>query len=136
MINGWQPECRPETGVYCHTVQEGRVRQSRRATEGIAAKAREHADKAVDVLVEGMDDPDGRIRIAAAKEILDRGYGKPLTMTADVTNKIEEFDDESLDAAISVLRSAINADGEVGGASATSNGKHFPPASPARRQGS
>jgi len=82
--------------------------------KGIAAKAREHADKAVEVLVAGMDDPDGRIRIAAAKEILDRGYGKPLTMTADVTNKIEDFDDESLDAAISVLRSAIGADSEAG----------------------
>jgi hypothetical protein len=82
--------------------------------KGIAAKAREHTDKALDVLVEGLVDSDGRIRIAAAKEILDRGYGKALTMTADVTNKIEEFDDESLDAAISVLRSAISADSEAG----------------------
>lgn len=82
--------------------------------KGISAKAREHTDKAIDVLVAGMADADGRIRIAAAKEILDRGYGKPLTMTADVTNKIEEFDDESLDAAISVLRSAISADSEAG----------------------
>lgn len=82
--------------------------------KGIAAKAREHTDKALDVLVEGLADSDGRIRIAAAKEILDRGYGKALTMTADVTNKIEEFDDESLDAAISVLRSAISTDSEAG----------------------
>jgi hypothetical protein len=82
--------------------------------KGIAAKAREHADKALDVLVEGLSDGDGRIRIAAAKELLDRGYGKALTMTADISNKIEEFDDESLDAAISVLRSAIGADAEVG----------------------
>lgn len=81
--------------------------------KGIAAKAREHADKAVEVLVAGMADNDARVRIAAAKEILDRGYGKPLTMTADVTNKIEEFDDESLDAAISVLRSTIGSDGEI-----------------------
>lgn len=86
--------------------------------KGIAAKAREHADKAVEVLVAGMSDADGRIRVAAAKEILDRGYGKPLTMTADVTNKIEEFDDESLDAAISVLRSAIGSDGEIDGGEA------------------
>lgn len=81
--------------------------------KGIAAKAREHADKAVEVLVAGMSDTDGRIRIAAAKEILDRGYGKALTMTADISDKIEEFDDESLDAAISALRSAIGADEQV-----------------------
>lgn len=82
--------------------------------KGIAALAREHKDKALDVLVAGMDNEDARVRIAAAKEILDRGYGKPLTMTADVTNKIEDFDDESLDAAISVLRSAISTDSEAG----------------------
>lgn len=76
--------------------------------KGIAAKAREHTDRAVEVLVNALDDADARVRITAAKEIIDRGYGKPLTMTADVTNKIEDFDDESLDAAISVLRSAIN----------------------------
>lgn len=81
--------------------------------KGIAALAREHKDKALDVLVAGMSDEDARVRIAAAREILDRGYGKPLTMTADVSNKIEEFDDESLDAAISVLRSAIGADGDI-----------------------
>ena len=81
--------------------------------KGIAAKAREHTDSALDVLVNGLTDADGRIRIAAAKEILDRGYGKALTMTADISNKIEEFDDESLDAAISALRSAISSDGET-----------------------
>lgn len=81
--------------------------------KGIAALAREHKDKALDVLVAGMADEDARVRIASAREILDRGYGKPLTMTADVSNKIEEFDDESLDAAIAVLRSAIGADGDI-----------------------
>lgn len=83
--------------------------------KGLAARAREHADKAIEVLVNGMDDEDPRVKIAAAKEILDRGYGKALTMTADVTNKLEEFDDESLDAAIDALRTAIgtpNEDGE------------------------
>lgn len=81
--------------------------------KGVAAKAREFTDKALEVLVNGMDDPDARVRITAAKEIIDRGYGKALTMTADISNKIEEFDDESLDAAISVLRSAIGSDGEI-----------------------
>lgn len=89
--------------------------------KGIAAKAREHADKAVEVLVAGMADQDARVRIAAAKEILDRGYGKPLTMTADVTNKIEDFDDESLDAAISVLKEAIAVETGEGEAAATAH---------------
>lgn len=82
--------------------------------KGIAARAREHTDKAIEVLVAGMDDDDPRVKIAAAKEILDRGYGKPLTMTADVSNKLEEFDDESLDAAISALRTVIGATDETG----------------------
>ncbi|MDL2203531.1 DUF5681 domain-containing protein [Brucella intermedia] len=82
--------------------------------KGIAAKAREHTDRAVEVLVAGMSDQDARVRIAAAKEILDRGYGKPLTMTADVSNKLEEFDDESLDAAIDTLRAAVSAAEETG----------------------
>ena len=87
--------------------------------KGLAARAREHADKAIEVLVAGMDDDDPRVQIAAAKEILDRGYGKPLTMTADVTNKLEEFDDESLDAAISTLRTVIGSTDEAGDGKAT-----------------
>lgn len=82
--------------------------------KGIAAKAREHTDRALEVLVEALDDDDTRVRITAAKEIIDRGFGKPLTMTADVTNKIEDFDDESLDAAISVLKSALGTSDEPG----------------------
>lgn len=82
--------------------------------KGIAAKAREHTDRAVEVLVQGMESGDERIRIAAAREIIDRGYGKPLTVTADVTNRIEDFDDESLDAALSVLRAVIGNPGKDG----------------------
>lgn len=77
--------------------------------KGIAAKAREHTDKALDVLVEGMADEDPRVRVAAAKEVLDRGWGKPLTMTADVTKKLDEFTDDDLDAGIAFLRAAISA---------------------------
>lgn len=77
--------------------------------KGIAAKAREHTDKALDVLIEGMADLDSRVRITAAKEILDRGWGKPLTMTADVTKKLDEFTDDDLDAGIAFLRAALSA---------------------------
>lgn len=87
--------------------------------KGIAAKAREHTDKALEVLVEGMEDKDPRVRVTAAKELLDRGWGKPLTMTADVTKKLDEFTDDDLDAGIAFLRAAISAasaDGDGEGA--------------------
>lgn len=83
--------------------------------KGIAAKAREYTDQALEVLVEGMADKDSRVRVAAAKEVLDRGWGKPLTMTADVTKKLDEFTDDDLDAGIAFLRAAISSsrsDGE------------------------
>jgi len=77
--------------------------------KGIAAKAREHTDRALEVLVEGMADKDSRVRVAAAKEVLDRGWGKPLTMTADVSKRLDEFTDDDLDAGIAFLRAAIGA---------------------------
>jgi hypothetical protein len=82
--------------------------------KGIAAKAREHTDAALDVLVEGMGDNDPRVRVTAAKEILDRGWGKPLTMTADVTKKLDDFTDDELDAGIAFLRTAISASRDDG----------------------
>ena len=82
--------------------------------KGIAAKAREHTDKALEVLAEGMADTDPRVRVAAAKEILDRGWGKPLTMTADVTKQLDQFTDEDLDAGIAWLRAAIHSSAEDG----------------------
>lgn len=77
--------------------------------KGIAAKAREHTDRALEVLVDGMDDADPRVRVTAAKEVLDRGWGKPLAMTADVTKRLDEFTDDDLDAGIAFLRAAISA---------------------------
>jgi hypothetical protein len=82
--------------------------------KGIAAKAREHTDRAVEVLVEGMEDDDHKVRIAAAREVLDRGWGKPLAMTADVSKRLDEFTDDDLDAGIAFLRSALSASAEDG----------------------
>jgi len=81
---------------------------------GIAALARAHTDRAVEVLVEGMEDEDHKVRIAAAREVLDRGWGKPLAMTADVTKRLDEFTDDDLDAGIAFLRSALGAAGADG----------------------
>jgi hypothetical protein len=52
---------------------------------------RSHTAAAIRVLVEALDDPDARVRVTAAKEILDRGYGKPATV-ADVTLRHEAID--------------------------------------------
>ena len=41
------------------------------------SKARQHADKAVKTLADGLDDEDARVRLAAATALLDRGFGKP-----------------------------------------------------------
>ena len=75
--------------------------------KGIAAKAREHTDKALDVLVAALDDADSRVRIAAANAILDRGYGKPVAMTADVTRKLDDWDDAELDTAIDAIKAVF-----------------------------
>lgn len=77
--------------------------------KGIAAKAREHTNRAVEVLVAALDDQDGRTRIAAAKELLDRGHGKAIAMTADVTNRLDDMDDDDLIAALDTVRAALHA---------------------------
>lgn len=91
--------------------------------KGIAAKAREYGERALEVLSTALTDEDGRIRIAAAKELLDRGYGKSIQMTADVSKALDDFDDDALDAAISALRSAIT-DAEPDGSGESEKTKH------------
>lgn len=80
----------------------------RQATvRNIAAIAREAAPKAIAKLEALIGDPDPRVAIMAAAHILDRAVGKPLAMTADVTDRLDEFTDDQLDAAISDLSSRI-----------------------------
>lgn len=87
--------------------------------KGIAAKAREYADRAVQVLADALDDEDAKVRIAAAKELIDRGYGKPVTMTADVSKRLDDLDDDTLDSAIDALRAAVGAPDEAGSGEAS-----------------
>lgn len=80
-------------------------------SKGIAAIAREHKDKCIQVLAEALESDDAKTRIAAAKELLDRGYGKAIAMSADVTNRLDDLDDDTLSAGIDALRAAIAATG-------------------------
>ena len=82
--------------------------------KGIAARAREHTDRAIEVLVEGMEDDDRKVRIAAAKELLDRGFGKPIAMTADVTNRLDDWTDDDISTAIDALRATLTTAGGAG----------------------
>jgi hypothetical protein len=52
---------------------------------------RSHTAAAIGVLVDALKDPDARVRVAADKELLDRGHGKPATV-ADVTLRQEAVD--------------------------------------------
>jgi hypothetical protein len=73
----------------------------------IAAIARAAAPKAIEKLEALIDDPDPKVAIAAAAHILDRAVGKPLAMTADVTDRLDEFTDDELDAAIASIQDRI-----------------------------
>lgn len=53
-------------------------------TRSADSLARDHTETAINTLVEAMDDVDTKHRIAAAKELLDRGHGKPLNATIQV----------------------------------------------------
>lgn len=75
----------------------------------IAAIAREAAPRAIAKLELLINDPDPRVAIQAAAHILDRAVGKPLAMTADITDRLDEFTDDQLDAAISDVSNRIEA---------------------------
>lgn len=72
----------------------------------LADEAQKHAKAALNALVQALGEEDARVRITAAKELLDRGFGKAVTMTADVTDRLGEMDDDALDAALDAVRAA------------------------------
>jgi hypothetical protein len=75
--------------------------------KNVAAMARLMCDEAMDVLKRAMADPDLRIALDAAKHVLDRAIGKPIAMTADVTDKLDELTDAELDATLAAVRGQI-----------------------------
>jgi|SRR5215831_18841259 len=52
----------------------------------LPAICRGHTLAAVNVLVECLQDPDKRISLAAARELLDRGHGRPVQPVAGEVN--------------------------------------------------
>jgi len=59
---------------------------SSRLFRAVDSLAREHTEKAIDTLVDVLENPEAenRDRIAAAKDLLDRGHGKPLQAVIQV----------------------------------------------------
>lgn len=80
------------------------------AKRELQSMAKDHAERALQVLAEVMESAESdAARVAAANAILDRGYGKPVTMTANVTDHLDALDDDSLAAALAAVRAAIGA---------------------------
>jgi hypothetical protein len=78
----------------------------------IAALARAHGPDAIGRLVAAMQSKDARIGFAAAKELLDRGFGKAVAMPA-ADRPLDGFSDAELEAALTML-DAIARGGEPG----------------------
>lgn len=92
-----------------------------RAKINVAALARQYGPKAIERLAAAMDSEDERVAIDAASKLLDRGYGKPLQTTADLTNKLDELSDDIISTALTILGGADDASEDVGdGAGETS----------------
>jgi hypothetical protein len=70
--------------------------------------AREHTERAIEIITDIMNDgmAENRERLAAAREILDRGHGKPLAATIALPAsrrqiaELAALSDEELEAAI------------------------------------
>jgi hypothetical protein len=68
-----------------------------RAAENVELKrrARAHIDKALNILVKALEDKNPQIRVQAAKELLDRGYGRAPQYIE--TKKVDVWDEFTAD---------------------------------------
>ena len=82
--------------------------------KGLAAKARAMGDRALEVIEAALGDPDRKVQLAAAREVFDRGWGKPVQMTADVTRRLDEWTDDDIDNALSALKATLGSDIDAG----------------------
>lgn len=86
-----------------------------RVTRDIRAAAAKHGPKALQALVKLLDDPDPKVKATAAREILDRAYGRPVTPT-EITgadgaplNPVPDVDDIALAQMIAFLAARAGA---------------------------
>jgi hypothetical protein len=72
--------------------------------------ARANSKTAFERIVAMLDSPDERVVLAAAQEILNRGYGKP-AQAVDVTHRsaVEEIPEDDLESGIIELRARLAA---------------------------
>ena len=68
----------------------GNPRGRPKVAEEVRSLARAHGQRALERLVELIDDPDPRVAFMASREVLDRAYGKatPATDIDDQNNKL------------------------------------------------
>ena len=65
----------------------GNPRGRPKVAEEVRTLARAHGQRALERLVELIDDPDPRVAFMAAKEILDRGFGRPAPAEEDADER-------------------------------------------------
>jgi hypothetical protein len=75
-----------------------------RLTLNLAALAREHSQKALNRIVQAIDDPDPKVALIAANMILDRGHGRPSQTIVAAETSPELMDDHNL---LAEIRAAI-----------------------------
>jgi len=83
----------------------------------LALRARDHTGKALETLVNTLDDPTttAAAKVSAAIALLDRGWGKPTERHEHVSlNAIAELSDDELRNAIALLRAAPTSPVEPG----------------------
>lgn len=85
-----------------------KTRWRKEDTAELAERAREHAEDAVQTILDLMREGESeQVRLNAAMSILDRGYGKPKqAVNVDANVRVSEMTDEELDAQIASLARA------------------------------
>ena len=82
----------------------------------LALRARDHTGKALETLVDTMDDPmaTAAAKVSAAIALLDRGWGKPTERHELVSlNAVAELSDDELRNAIALLRATPSPSNDV-----------------------